>query len=113
MSKTKNRYRDRLEGRCSPEVTPLLDQLIETIPGANKSDILETAVRLLAEIYVLPVPMNTRSNKRALTNLEKHHAQERVLEHFDRVRSEYEHARHFASSAGGVAKRENLRKAAT
>lgn len=103
-----NRNRPRLEGRCSPEVPALVDKLQELIPGSNKSDVLETAVRLLAEIHGVQVPMNKLSNIHTLNNLEKHHAQKRSLEHFDRSRSEYERARFEASSAGGVAKRENL-----
>ena len=104
-----NRNRPRLEGRCSPEVPALVDKLQELIPGSNKSDVLETAVRLLAEVTGLPVPMNKLANSRALTNAENKRVFQRALEHFDRSRSEYERARFEASSAGGVAKRENLR----
>lgn len=104
-----NRNRPRLEGRCSPEVPPLVDKLMEKLPGANKSDVLETAVRFLAEVHGVLVPMNKLSNIHTLNNLEKQHAQKRTLEHFDRARSEYERARFEASSAGGIAKRENLR----
>jgi hypothetical protein len=106
---TTKRNRPRLEGRCSPEVPALVDQLIERVPGANKSDILEMGVRLLAEAFGIEVPMNGLRNKNYLQSHTKAHVTDRAMEHFDRTRSEYEHARHVASSAGGIAKRENLR----
>lgn len=81
---------------------------MEKIPGSNKSDVLETAVRLLAEVMGLPVPMNKLANKQVLTNAENKRIFQRAMEHFDRARSEYERARFEASSAGGIAKRENL-----
>ncbi len=110
---TNKRNRPRLEGRCSPEVPPLVDQLIERVSGANKSDILEMAVRLLAEVYGLTVPMNARTNHFAMPDDTKDRAKIRAIEHFDRSRSEYERARTAASSAGGIAKRENLRNGVT
>lgn len=104
-----NRNRPRLEGRCSPEVPALVDKLMEKIPGSNKSDVLETAVRLLADVYGIEVPMNSLRNKNYLSSNIRAHATDRAMEHFDRARSEYERARFEASSAGGVAKRENIR----
>lgn len=103
-----NRNRPRLEGRSSPEVPVLVDQLTEVM-GANKSDVIETAVRLLAEVMGLPVPMSKLADKKQISNKIIARVKARALEHFDRTRSEYERARHEASSAGGVAKRENLR----
>lgn len=106
-----NRNRPRLEGRSSPEVPPLVDKLTEKM-GANKSDVLETAVRLFAEVMGLPVPMSKLANKHPMDRATRDASQKRAMEHFDRTRSEYERARYEASSAGGIAKRENLRNGA-
>jgi hypothetical protein len=110
---TSKRNRPRLEGRCSPEVPTLVNQLIERVPGANKSDILEMSVRLLAEVFGIAVPMNDQMNIFPMSENVRACVHTRLMEHFDRVRSEYEHARHKASSAGGIAKRENLRNGVT
>jgi hypothetical protein len=109
---TNKRNRPRLEGRCSPEVPPLVDQLVEIIPG-DKSNILEMGVRLLAEVFGLSVPMNDRTNIFPMPEDVRIQTRARAMEHFDRSRSEYERARTAASSAGGIAKRENLRNGLT
>lgn len=103
-----NRNRPRLEGRSSPEIPPLVAKLMKKM-GANKSDILETAVRLLAESQGFDVPMSKLANKYPLQKSTIDEVSKRAFEHFDRTRSEYERARFEASSAGGIAKRENLR----
>lgn len=108
MTMTK-RNRPKIEGRCSPEVPQLVDQLQKKIPGANKSDVLETAVRLLAETFGIVVPMNDLTNRCPMPDDSRLYAKARALEHFDRARSEYERARFEASSLGGTMKRENAR----
>lgn len=115
MSEKRNRM--RLEGRCSVEAHPLLGQIADALEKEGGGSvahgfILETAVRLLAEVMGIPVPMGPKKNEHPMMLDVKEYVKARAVEHLDRVITLYDNDRFTASQKGGLSKAANLRDGA-